>query len=465
MMRGLERLEAGPEKLLCPEKHSFPWQVLAAEGESWLILRWKEKVADRPIRQLKQVVLEDFCGELTAEKESAQLFCGQIRLKVDYEENGPDQLTFSAEQAWREELMVEERSAVEKGEENSRLAQLWRRQAEVTEKSLFPSLLLNGNELPKDSFLPLGEKDTEEKKEATGAAGAKERTKGEETVGTEEGAEVGKTTGAEKETGAEKTKGARTWKVQAPWRCWVQECAGRIKPVCLKIHGAQVGLYTLLLEVVIKLGEDKEESSDRPPKPQAEPGAELPSAFRLTKEPGKLWTSVRENKLLLRMEDDAPAEVLGVAVERAFPCFSYDTQEQKLVWEYLRRLSVIYVSAREGGARFGIASHLEKEKALLENGAEALLPVALAAEREKGELTPVYGQTYLYSEKERFCLAMELEPESEERSASGAWGKDAGGEELLKREAPPRCKPCARWLKKANGSREKQRMTVITIKV
>lgn len=376
---------------LSPEKCVYPWQILEADGETWLIMRWREKVAAIPIVDLSNVVMENFCWELACQEGDEgekRLFVGNIGFKAVYQEERLEQNPYADEEPCWEEMLCEDLLTTKcpKGlggvEKKSR--------DELTAHSSFPSLLLAGEELDNSKI-------------------------------------------------NEQAKANKTWQVQSPWRCWVKNSTGSLKPVCLKVHLTQVGLYTLLLEVLIKL------------KPEPEGGQEnKPIQFP-------------EQKYILQVKDDSPAEVWGVAVDRAFPRFVYHAKEKKLSLQYLKRLSMIYLSSREGGERFVIASSAEENSIFFEEKEkrEPLYPLGFALGREKSDFVLAGDKICYYREREHGSLEMEIPTQqTEEKSIAVNGGKESS---LL--TLPKRCKPGERWLKKGEGNREKKMKTVLTIKV
>lgn len=383
---------------LTPEKCLYPWQILEAEGETWLILRWREKVASVPIAHLDKIVLEDFSWELTCQEGQKQLFSGKIGFKAVYQEEILGQNPYNEEEPCLEEMICENLLPIKwendfgKSEKKSK--------NEITAHSSFPAILLDGKELEQGRL------------------------------------------NAEHNYHKNLEKSGKIWRVYSPWRCWVKNSTGSIKPVCLKVHLTQVGLYTLVLEVLLKLqAETGEETSNNRNKP-----AQMP-----------------EQKYILQINNDSPAQVLGVAVERAFPRFAYQAGREKICLRYLKRLSLIYLRSREGGERLAMASADEESTVLFEEkgNPELLYPVGFALSREKSEVVLVGDNTSYYGETEIAILEMEPSPQKvEEKNA--AVNTDLGGIVL---PLPKRCKPCERWLKKGEGNREKKMKTVLTIKV
>lgn len=374
-----------------PEKCGYPWQILEADGETWLIMRWKEKIATNPIKQLVSVVLEDFSWELAYEEGEKQFFSGVMGFKTNYQESGSELKKFTVKEPWREEASFRDFLATEKG----RGCSLSFKKEERVEKSSFVSLLLDRQDLGQ-------------------AAPSSPENKG--------------------------------WKVQSPWHCWVRGAAGSVKPVCLKVHVAQVGLYTLLLEVIIKLEPENEENKDKGKK-------------------DKSFVEMERKNSVWKVEGDFPSEVLGMSVERAFPRFSYNARDEKLLFENLKRLSLVYISTLEGGERFFVATHTGEEKIVLANDAKPLYPVEFTIKRaEQPELALVGEKQIVYHERDCYCLQMELQKKllKEKAEMVNEVIKPISKEIFV---SPKRNKPGERWLKKGEVRISSNFKKVLTIKI
>lgn len=384
-VKGSEKMRQEQAIGLLPEKGGYPWQILEADGETWLIMRWKEKIATNPIEQLVSVVLEDFSWELAYEEGEKRFFSGIIGFKTNYRESGSELKKFVVKEPWREEADFRDFLAREKGRGFS----LSFKKEERVEKSSFPSLLLDGQDLGRGDLLSAKNED---------------------------------------------------WEVRAPWHCWVRGTTGSIKPVCLKVHIAQVGLYTLLLEAIIKLGSENEENKDK-----MDPG------FVKMEEQGSIW----------KVEGDSPGEILGMSVQRAFPRFSYNASDEQLLFENLKRLSLVYLSSLEGGERFFVAAYTGEEKIVLENDAQPLCPVEFTIKRaEQPELALVGENQLVYREKECYCLQKELSGKKERPVNEGV--KPINKEKLV---PPKRNKPGDKWLKKGEVRTSSNFKKVLTIKI
>lgn len=427
------------EQVLIPEKHTYPWQVLEGDQETWLILRWREKVSKRPIEQLGPVRLEDFQGKVSYAEGERKFFSGTIALTVTYRVTPTERKPYVVQEPWREESICEEYFTQEgqgpfwgggqktdeqkadayKADDHKEDAQQDNLQAKASVSSIFPSLLL-------------GREDLRRRKEV----GAKDEKEAQE-----------------KEVKAEEEQ--QVWLVQSPWRCWFRENgtgSGMPVPECVKVHVAQVGLYTLLLEAVIKLaaeaGEDLEKQAGYGEEKQ---GADRPQEMR----------QEFAHKYLLRLEDLPPAEVLGVVAKKAFPCLSYQQKEKMLGASFLKKISLLYLTAREGRERFTIASHFTTEKFLFAGFREPVYPLLFQSKRVQSAVVPLGTERWYYSETEVFRLATAL-PEKQAAGEAKAVKAITGATVSV---LPKRGKPGERWLKKGEGRSAKETKTLITIKI
>lgn len=416
-----EGLEIKKEQVLIPEKRTYPWQILEADHESWVIFRWREKVSKRPIEQLGQVRLEDFEGKMSYEDGEKRYFSGAIAFTITYRVSPTGRKPYVVNEPWREESTCEEffmkqaQSPLGGGRKRED-EQKDNPQAEASVSSSFPSLLLSSEDLRRWE-------ESEDKDESEHEHEHEDEEK-------------------------------KVWLVQSPWRCWFRGnyAAGGIPvPECVKVHVAQVGLYTLLLEAVIKLepqsGEDMEkQAGDGMEKQGADQHREIKQEFT--------------HKYLLRLQDSPPAEVLGVAVERAFPRISYQLKEKMLGESFLQKLSLLYIKAREGGERFTIASNITEQKLLFAGFSEPVYPL-VQSKRVKSAVVPVGAQSWYYWETEVYSLATEL-PEKQAPEEIKAVNAVVGATVYA---LPKRGRPGERWLKKGEGRGAEKTKTLITIKI
>lgn len=419
MREGFER-EPEEEQVLIPEKYTYPWQILEGDNQTWLILRWREKVSNKPIEQLGHVLLEDFQGKMSYENGEKKYFSGVIAFKITYRVSPTGRKPYVVDEPWREESTCEE--LISKQEKSSfwgggkkEDAQKDHPQAGAAVLSSFPSLLLGSQDISRRGKI------------------------------------------ADESENGDEDEEKKVWLVQSPWRCWFRgNCAGGGIPVpeCVKVHVAQVGLYTLLLEAVIKL--ESEAGEDMEKQDGDGNGLEVQGADR-HKEMKQEFT----HKYLLRLQDPPPAEVLGVVVEKAFPHISYQMKEKMLCESFWKKFSLLYIKAREGGERITIASNLTEEKLLFAGFKEPVYPILLRSKRVKSETMPVGSERWYYWEKEVYSLATEL-PEKQVEEEIKAVNAVAGATVYA---FPKRGKPCERWLKKGEGRGEKKTRTFITIKI
>jgi hypothetical protein len=419
-----EEFAPDEEQVLLPEKDTYPWQIMEGDGQTWLILRWREKVSKRPIAQLGHVRLEDFQGKVSYENRERKFFSGAIALTITYWVSPTERKPYVVNEPWREESTCEEffmkevqspfwagRKREDELKDNG--------QAEVSVVSSFLSLLLSGEDLRRrEESLDKDKNEHEHEHE-------------------------------------HEDEEQKVWLVQSPWRCWFRgngTGGGIPVPECVKVHVAQVGLYTLLLEAVIKLESEAGEGLEK----QAGDGREKQGADR----PQEMRQEFA-HRYLLRLEDLPPAEVLGVVAERAFPCLSYQLKEKMLGASFLKKFSLLYIKAREGGERFKIASHFTTEKLLFAGFREPVYPLLVQSKRVQSAVVPLGAQRWYYSETEVFRLTVAL-PEKQAAEESKAVKAVAGA---TVNTLPKRGKPGERWLKKGDGRNSKKTKTLITIKI
>jgi hypothetical protein len=370
--------------VLIPEKPCYPWQVLEADGETWLIVRWREKVSTHPLRQIDGVFGEEFSWDLVYNTAEKCFYRGEIAFQVTYKEFESKQKKIEVKEPWQEEYLFKESLFAERKKKKTIFQE---RENRIKETS-FSTLLLNHVEF----------------------------NQGQDSVVAE----------------------SKIWKVVLPWRCWLRGKGINEQPVLKKVHVAQVGLYTLLLEALIKF-ERKEE-------------LDFTGEQRVT--------SVVPEETMFRITEGSVQEVVGLVIERALGRCFYDARSQSLFLSYLKKPFLIYVSSQKGGERFLIASNVEKDLIRIKGYADSLYPVGVEIRTREVKLGLAGEKKVFYQSKNFYSVQRELAQEK------GVVHIEKS-EPVMKEVAQPikRSKPGEKWLKKKDSLSKCNLKTVMTIKI
>lgn len=370
--------------VLFPEKPCSPWQVVEADGETWLIVRWQKKVSTKPLWYIDGVSGEEFSWDIVYNTAEKSFYHGEIVFQVSYKEHVSKQKEIKVKKPWQEEDLFN-KSLFKKTKKNKVIFQ--EREKRIKETS-FSTLLLDQVEFKKqqDSF----------------------------------------------------GVGCKIWKVVLPWRCWLRGKGNNEQPVLKKVHVAQVGLYTLLLEALIKF--------------------ERKGALNCTEE--QRVTSVVPEEAMFKIAEGSVQEVIGVAIERALGRCFYDARSKSLFLSYLKKPSLIYVSSQKGGERFLIASNVGEESIRIKNYADSLYPVGFEIRTEEVKLGLVDKEKIYYQGKNFYSVQKEWAEKRDDVSSEKS-------PPTMKEVARPikRNKPGEKWLKKKDGLSKCNLKTVITIKI
>jgi hypothetical protein len=320
--------------VLIAESYCYPWQVLEADNETWIIMRWKERISSTPLSKICSVSLSDFSWNRDYNSQEKRFYCGEIALEVSYQEMAPNLPKIEMDKPWQEEY-------------------------------LFRKLLFTGQGLTIDAS-------NRKKTRLCETAFAELLLEGEELKGQDSFAEENK-----------------VCKFTAPWRGWLKGSGDDEKPLLKKVHVAQIGLYTLMVEAVIKLETRKSNI------------ANSLSGVNGVNGDTKVYTVLSE-ETMFKLIDDSVLEVIGIPVERAFWRYSYDAKDEKLVLENIKKTSLLYISAVTGGERILIASVLGSELITMKNYCEARYPAALEIWQEQGAQAVVDEKSIFYMGKV-FC--------------------------------------------------------------
>jgi len=387
----MKKIDSEGELLLQPEKPGYPWQILEADGETWVIVRWRDTVANQPLGKLESVYLKKFIWELVAEHEEKCFYVGEIIFQINYRETDAAQKELEWQEPWVEEFLFNEDLFTEKDEEMSAFPE-----EKKYAKTVFSSLLLEGNEL-------------------------------------KEGQDDGDTL----------VEGIKCCEVILPWRCWLKGKGTNETPVLKKVHLTQAGLYTLLLEALIKLEKRQEFSS--------------------TAEDA-LTTSVEEEKLY-ELTEDSIFEIMGTPVQRAFWRYTYNPRRERLLLRAMKIINLIYVSAEGGGERFLIASGTgEEETVMLKGVTRSLYPAELDIRCEQMKPGLIGTNKIVYQCKQLYSIQREP-PQKKETTALPAESAVAKRDVVLNLQPLKRNRPGERWINKQECSDKWRNKMIITIKL
>lgn len=260
----------------------YPWQVVEGDGETWILMRQKIKVVNKEIVQIQDVFLEDFSWEVLIKEKERSLYKGVIKLGVfcqlqAIEKEYDGVLHISSEESCSRELFLKDERirSKERQEEN--------------EENQFSSLLLEA----------LSTKQKEE-------------------------------TGEEKEN----------LYLQYHWQAWLKGVGNTEEvPKIVKVHAAQIGLKTVLVEVLVNLR-------------KANNNNEIDKL--LQKEVSDNFSLVRE-EIIFHIDDDIQ-EVVGICSQRGFYRCLVEQLAREIIISDLNYFTIFYVSPHKGAERLLLAS-------------------------------------------------------------------------------------------------------------
>lgn len=315
--------------VLTSESYSYPWQVLEADNETWMVMRWKERVSSKPLSKVCGVALDNFSWNVAYQDGEKCFYDGEIALEIYYqEEDFPINITEIEEAGKNEDLF---RKLLFTGQ-GMAIDSSKKRKDRVCETS-FSELLLEGEEL---------------KEEVSSAEN-------------------------------------KTWKFCTSWRAWLKGRGENEEPVLQKVHVAQVGLYTLMAEAIIKLAISKQQVDD-----------------------DREICTILPEEAMFELSDDSVCDVIGMPIARAFGECSYNAKEEKLLLRDIKKTSLLYTSSLTGGERFLTASAFEDELITIKNYLTPLYPAAIEIWQEEVAQTVVDEKNVFYTGKV-FCQ-IEVEP-------------------------------------------------------
>lgn len=268
----------------------YPWQVVEGEGITWLILR-KTLVFSGDIADLVSVGIKEFDWEQVFKNDEKGLLAGRIGLQIFYKEKKAGEQNVVFEAVADEENLYQE--IISQG---VTINGILSHRDTVNSQTSFPSFLLD----PGDLIDTDGHKGSYSQKD-----------------------------------------------LSLNWQAWLLGSGGAKEPKIEKVHLAQIGLKTALVEILLKL----------------EGSAEIEVDEKELSLLQNQWViNLPREEITCNLEDDGIYEALGLAVQRAFyNCYSLG-QREKLCLETTVKLSLIYISSNLGGERLLVASQTREEK-------------------------------------------------------------------------------------------------------
>ncbi|MDD2401266.1 MAG: hypothetical protein PHD60_03440 [Clostridia bacterium] len=367
---------------LASEELNVAQQVLEGEGETWVILRWKEQMSAEPISEVLSVSAEEFNCYVDYKSIEKSYYRGQIDIVVNYNTSDLNSMDIAAKEVGEEEYFCRQ-------------------------------LFYSGKGIETESF------DREQLLQETGFSTLMED-------------------GKPSERREKITKGDRVWEVQSPWGAWLWGTGEGQEATIKKVHVAQVGLYSILVEVVIKL-EIRQDVSENEKQSIA---------------------SAVEEETIYNIKDDSIEEVLGMPIARGFWSCAYKINDKKLILKNFKKIVMVYVSSIKGGERLRVASTVKEERMLIEEGFEMFCPVNIKVIKSNEEIILMSSRTLLHREVNYCMLKWELK-KMQEKSASLEMVP------LTPKMTEPvkRVKPCEKWLKKEGEKKKGKFYSIMTIKI
>jgi len=246
-----------------------PWQVIEGNGQTWIILRSKLRLDNEDITELGQISLASSSFELAASEKDRLLYRGLLKLQASYSGASSTIQEIACSQAVYDEH--------EAREQLGKLGDypLGRKLPEAGSGSIFLSQLYE--ELP--------------------------------TVSAAEGQGV--------------------WNLELPWQAWLEGGEIEAEPVLVMAHLGQVGLRTLLCEVLLSLTAKVTPPAERSPAS------------------GNYFLAGEE--ILFNLAGLRMTKVIGTAIKRAF--FRLRPGKMALGMEFLTKVDLVFVGSDEGGER------------------------------------------------------------------------------------------------------------------
>ncbi len=378
---------------LRPDYAGYPWQEVGSSAERWLILRQKKTMAFIDIEKVTGVEVSDNEWDMACDDEGS-LLNGTVRVVAicqgtAFSEKDAEGCWPEDESLGKEYFMWVKEPSVQKRDEQKEEYQ-----------SGFSSLITDGN-----GIVP---------------------QKREETVN------------------------RQVLEVKLPWRTWLEGEEGDIKPIVSKIHVSQVGLSTVLVEVLLRLEKEKEDKE----KEKTSTGC-----VSLPLPPEELMLVVKEGYI---------QEIIGVMENRAFSSCYTDEWAKELFLQNTRKTSLLFISSHKGGERFLTAScSIDTEDKLSWKQPVTLLPLSYHYENKAGGSVRLSSSKALCRNHFICTVTTEYERKKKKPSVESEVGKLTIQKEKEPASVQPvRKKPGERFLKKCKNDKKdmKKEFTVVKIK-
>lgn len=363
-------------------KPGYPWQVIEGDGVTCLLLRQKQ-IVEKEIKTLEGVYLDGFRWALNEISSRKYLYSGELGLSVRYRVHdiSGDRLEYedeSEDEAICRTALTNRnlfRNLKEKEQEPPQL--------DNSISSSFPSLLLD-------------------------------RANKSENIN-------------------ESMIAENIWKLNIPWQANLN-CGGQCKePRIAKIHVAQVGLRTILLEVLLEVAADEK---------------------IVTESFGEESPLIYQGEATLYLETDDIQEVLRVVQKRGFYRSIADIEEKRLLLINALNTSIIYVSAITGGERILAASFISKEESKI-TGMSALLfpPVGFIQTGQEVKYKLVDKNKLVCRYKQQCDIIQKyIAPENKALNKAISIGETKQkGQKFVDPFKASRKKPCEKWMKKTEA--------------
>lgn len=374
---------------LQPNRPGYPWQIVEGDGVTWVILRQKKKLQGKEIQLLGDVFLDGFTWSSAESNGEKHFYQGNVAVSVCYAaqeatEEDPAWVDIAAEEEHCRELFLSDTKSktTKNPSEHKR------------ELTSFPSLLLNEIK-----------------------AGTK-RPEGEQEV----------------------------WKLNMPWQAWLAGKEPARDPVIQKVHLAQVGLSSLLLEVLIKL--------------------EAREPLVLVDNKNCKYLLAKKKEMVYQLGEEEIKEVIGIAQNRAFFTGTADLFGRNLHVSNSLKTTLVFISAFAGGERILTASHISNEEHCFTGMQNLdLAPAGYRQYTHSAKTSPIDETRVLCSYETLWGLVQQYDAGWEKSRPTASAVKSSVLAEAV--ASPARKRPGERWRKErgADQRKKEREKLVISIKI
>jgi len=357
------------------ERPAEPWQVVEGEGQTWIILRSKLTVPHQEITALGPLALDSFISELVESKGERGFYRGRIKLRAYYQSR---------------DYCLAERECL----------------PAVYDEHLAREQLADPVQYPVSVNLP-----------ETAASSIFLSRLCEEIPRNVDG------------------KDYTPWQLEIPWQGWLWGGNAGATPKIVFAHLGQVGLETLLCEVLISLAAPGNEKSI--------PETLASNCFLATDE------------VVFNLGKPGISKLLGSAVQRAFYQLRPERKAQ-LTLEYLTKVYLVFVSSQAGGERILVASASIPASLQLSLHQYPSLPLYVKKMESQKLMLALAGERKVVMKEQKLIHLGDGRPDpaeqgSEALAASAAAPAPAASivaEDLQPVIIRPRPRPGERWQKK-----------------